>query len=92
MRIKEYLMPAGLILVIFGMLALLVNLKIESDKRWAEFMRNHDCKVVEKREGEVAVSTGIVINANGTATPVVLNNSTPDSIGYLCNDGITYWR
>ncbi len=46
------------------------------------------CKVIEKREG--ATTTGVGISLKGQAG--VFLGGEPDQTGYLCDDGVTYWK
>jgi hypothetical protein len=66
----------------------LVNEAIDSAARWEAFAAQHECKVVGKVSGSTSV--GHDITASGKFGTVI--TSTPGKTGYLCNDGVTYWR
>lgn len=55
---------------------------------WAEFSAANGCRIAQSRQSELQV--GMVVNANGTVGTVV--TSTEAQVGWLCNDGIIYWR
>lgn len=57
-------------------------------KRWAKFSAEHDCRVVGKMNGTVGVGTAVK-PGGGVAT---VTTYEPGKTGYLCNDGVTYWR
>ena len=78
---------SGLLLlsiVIGGLLVLGVWAGIVSEQKWAAFKIEHNCKIVEKYHG----SDSIGFNTDGTTTIILGESKT----GWLCNDGITYWR
>jgi len=56
-------------------------------KQWGEFAVTHNCKVVGKMSGSTGVGLGFV---NGQVGTVV--TGTSGKTGYLCDDGVTYWR
>jgi hypothetical protein len=53
-------------------------------QQWAEFKAEHHCKVVAKVSGDLVP----VFGANGSFTVA----ATPDKKGWLCDDGVTYYR
>lgn len=71
-----------------GLFVLAMWALMDSAKRWEEFKSQHNCKIVGKIDGDVVVGTGI--GANGQMTTVV--GSTAGKTGYLCDDGVTYWK
>lgn len=57
-------------------------------KQWEEFKQAHECKVVAKVRGEWITTTSVDAKGNlstGTA-------HTGDKTGWLCDDGVTYYR
>lgn len=56
---------------------------------WEKFKQDNDCKVVEKREGH---STGGVGLSTSGHVVGMIGNDVPDQVGYLCKDGVTYWK
>ncbi|MBY7266441.1 hypothetical protein K4X55_25455 [Klebsiella variicola] len=73
-----------------GVISVLVVLVLASDQKeqeWRDWATDH-CKVIEKREG--ATTTGVGVSLKGQAG--VFIGGEPDQTGYLCDDGITYWK
>jgi hypothetical protein len=56
------------------------------ETQWAAFAPVHHCKLVGRIKGDLLVSP--VISSKGG----VAITATPDKAGWLCDDGITYWR
>ncbi|ENF8039183.1 hypothetical protein ABR165_003168 [Klebsiella pneumoniae] len=78
------------IALLCGVMSVLVVLVLASDQKeqdWRDFAAEH-CKVIEKREG--ATTTGVGVSLKGQAG--VFIGGEPDQTGYLCDDGITYWK
>ncbi|MBS7697837.1 MULTISPECIES: hypothetical protein [unclassified Chelatococcus] len=70
---------------LFGFLALAVW---QDQQNWERFAIAHNCKVV----GKATPSAGF---GYGVATDGSLNFQTitiPGKTGFLCDDGVTYWR
>ncbi|MCJ2272419.1 hypothetical protein MRO88_023020 [Klebsiella oxytoca] len=73
-----------------GVISVLVVLVLASDQKeqeWRDWATEH-CKVIEKREG--ATTTGVGVSLKGQAG--VFIGGEPDQTGYLCDDGVTYWK
>ncbi|WP_142491012.1 hypothetical protein [Klebsiella pneumoniae] len=73
-----------------GVMSVLVVLVLASDQKeqeWRDWATEH-CKVIEKREG--ATTTGVGVSLKGQAG--VFIGGEPDQTGYLCDDGVTYWK
>lgn len=62
----------------------IVALAVRADQAWDKFSVEHACKVVGKMSGD----TFNTIDARGN----VGIGSTSPKTGYLCDDGVTYWR
>lgn len=78
------------IAVLVGVVSVLVALVLASyqkEQEWRDWATEH-CKVIEKREG--ASTTGVGVSLKGQAG--VFIGGEPDQTGYLCDDGITYWK
>lgn len=78
------------IALLCGVMSVLVVLVLASDQKeqdWRDFAAEH-CKVIEKREG--ATTTGVGVSLKGQAG--VFIGGEPDQTGYLCDDGVTYWK
>lgn len=67
---------------------LLVYAFYKDAQAWHKFRIEQNCKVV----GKISPSTGVGpgVGANGQMTTVVI--TTPGKTGWLCDDGVTYWR
>lgn len=71
-----------------GLIAAVVFAVYHSEQKWQDFKVAHDCKPVAYIKGDVVNTVGVGSNGqitNGVAT-------TPDKTGWLCNDGVTYFR
>jgi hypothetical protein len=81
-------------LLLFGVMllcmVLLSGAVIYDSRQWALFKADHNCKVVGKMAGSVVTTVGPTFG--GTGGVAVGVGSTPDKTGWLCDDGITYWR
>ncbi|EKS4072488.1 hypothetical protein QB142_004531 [Salmonella enterica] len=56
---------------------------------WEVFKAAHNCKVVGKNEGHR--NGGVGITSSGSVA-FIAGNRSPDQTGYLCDDGVTYWK
>lgn len=79
------------ILAIIGLAILIITglyycAKDEED--WQQFKIDHHCKIVAHIEG--GLTPGIGSSLSGKL--VVTSNFEPNKTGYLCDDGITYYR
>jgi len=72
------------------LLAIALGLSFKSEREWAKFKAEHNCKVVGHMSGSVGTGFGPTIGGNGGMSVVV--TSTPGKTGWLCDDGQTYWR
>lgn len=61
---------------------------IQEGQEWKSFVVAHQCHIVTHINGTVFNTLGI--DAKGNTTVGI--GSTPDKTGYLCDDGITYFR
>ena len=78
------------IALLVGFMSVLVALVLASyqkEQEWRDWATEH-CKVIEKREG--ATTTGVGVSLKGQAG--VFIGGEPDQTGYLCDDGVTYWK
>lgn len=65
---------------------------IQEAKEWEAFSVAHNCKKVGHIKGDVQTGVGFGMTANGQVGTVITTSSTPDKNGWLCDDGVTYWR
>jgi len=70
-------------LVLYGCVAW----AIADQKRWAEFAKEHNCKIVRKETGSHHSGVAIVGGKPGFGS-----SYTPGKTTYLCDDGIEYVR
>ena len=80
---------AALVIVFLG---LAVRHELREEKDWQVFQATHDCKVVGRVKGHYQTGVGMVALSKGGAGTTVITTRSPDQTGFLCNDGITYWR
>lgn len=91
----ERLMLAVIIFMVLLMVLLMVAVIYESVKeqeRWEEFSAAHACKKVGEMSGSTQTGVGFGMTANGQMGTLVTTTSTPSKTGWLCDDGVTYWR
>lgn len=60
----------------------------QEHKAWEQFLVEHNCRVVARISGSTGV--GPTIGANGNIGVATI--SVPGKTGWLCDDGITYFR
>jgi len=60
--------------------------------RWKAFAAAHNCKVIGHISPSVQSGVGFGVTVNGTPGIVTTTSTTAGKTGYLCDDGITYWR
>lgn len=83
----NYLMPA-IIVVILGLCGGAIYGSMKEQERWEQFAATHDCKVIGHKKSQAIMGTGISSSGNVVTT----TQTIPAQTGYLCNDGVTYWR
>lgn len=76
------------ITAIFGLLSWSIFASFQEEARWEQFKVDHACKVIAKISGDVFNTFGI--SASGSS--VVGVAATPDKTGWLCDDGVTYYK
>ena len=84
--------PGGLggALLIFSalLIAVFVVGAVQEEREWDSFKVAHQCKVVAKVDGSSSTAIGFSTSGNMVVTPVY----TPGKTGWLCDDGITYYK
>ncbi len=73
----------GVIAFVIALLGLAVWACNKDAKEWAAFSKAHACKLVGVTDGHVST---------GFAGGKVVTTYTSGQNGYLCNDGVTYWK
>ena len=71
----------GLLLVFFG---------IKGSNEWKVFAKEHNCKIVGRIAGSTQTGVGPVMGNSGGIAVII--TPVPGKTGYLCDDGVTYWR
>lgn len=85
--------PVILFIAIITALLVIVGMEeIEERKQWQNFALEHKCKKVGDIQPHTSVGTGVGMTGNGKTGVMVMNNYEPGKEGFLCDDGITYWR
>lgn len=84
--IKAFLGIALFGALVGGVMLMLGDAQHERED-WREFAAAH-CKVIEKRDGQSTTGVGVSLTGKlGT-----FFGSTSSQTGYLCDDGVTYWK
>ncbi len=89
---------APLLVFLLGVLvsaAIIVTaVRVSKDRRaaWEAFKVEHHCKITDKMAGDVDINVGMALNTNGDLSPVMIVDDTPSRTGWLCDDGVTYWK
>lgn len=84
------LVVAVLLPVVFMVVGVLVSL--EKEKQWQQFKEAHACRLVGVVASQAIPGIGVGFNASGNSTVVSTTQFIPEKEGWLCADGITYWR
>ena len=74
----------AIIIAAVALLALAIWAVVEDSRKWEAFKVAHNCKVVAHVRG----STHVGMSSSGNM--VVMGES--DKTGWLCDDGVTYYR
>lgn len=72
----------------FALLILIGWLAYNAEKRWEAFKTDHNCKMVSRISGDVFNTFNV--GSNGQVSVGI--GSTSDKTGWLCDDGVTYYR
>jgi len=59
-------------------------------QKWEMFKAEHNCRVVAKVSGEMFTGVAPVVGGEGGVGIII--SSTPSKTGWLCDDGVTYYR
>lgn len=79
---------AGFVAGATALLGIMIALLVWEQNQWQEFKVAHKCKAVSHIKGDVFTTVSVSPQAQ-VMTGV---GSTPDKTGWLCDDGITYFR
>lgn len=72
----------GLLIAVF--LALGIYGSVQKNKRWEAFRTEHACKIISRS----TPSTGVGLDTAGNMSVMTIEGKT----GWLCDDGVTYYR
>ena len=81
-------MPFIIIMVLGFIFVLFVVYAANESNEWDDFKQQHNCKVVQKVQGDI--NTGVGITTSGKMGVIITPES--DKTAYYCDDGVTYWR
>lgn len=65
---------------------------LNENAEWKTFSKEHACKKVGDIKGGARLGFGHGITANGQIGTGMVTTFEADKTGWLCGDGITYWR
>lgn len=82
----------GVILFSLAMIPVAIWESIVEQEEWDTFAEAHSCKVVGKMNGSVQTGVGYGVTSGGKMGTVMTTTTIPDKTGYICDDGVTYWR
>lgn len=86
----------SLISVIFALLIFTLFIAARSYTKeriaWEEFSIAHNCKKVSYEKGTSSVGMGTGLSSKGNLVPGMVVISSESKTGYLCDDGVTYYR
>lgn len=74
------------------LLGVMIWAAVVEENQWQAFKATHDCKVVGKTTSTTSTGFQTVIGPNGQVGMGPVTTVTPSKTGWLCNDGVTYWR
>jgi hypothetical protein len=77
---------AGIVCITLSVI--LVFLSVENDNKWIAFRNSHECHPVAHIDGSTFNTFGTDSKGNMT----VGIGSTSAKTGWLCNDGMTYYK
>ena len=80
--------PVVFVAAIVSLLGLLIWVTVEDSKRWEAFRVEHKCKIVAHVSGSTSTAIGFSTSGNMTVMPI----TTPEKTGWLCDNGVTYYR
>jgi hypothetical protein len=88
-RITDYIIhPVTLIGGIALVIAIAIYAEIQDNREWEAFRTAHKCKVVAHVSSSSTTAVGFSSSGNMTVTPIHI----PSKTGWLCDDGVTYYR
>lgn len=91
---KDVFFVVGLLAAAVGIVTVMYMSaqKTEDRHKWDSFIQANECREVERVEKITTYKIGVVASPDGAMHPSVGEVVYPRSVGYLCKDGVTYWR
>ncbi len=86
----EQMVLGLLVVALIFCFVMFVVTSIRERREWEAFRVAHACKVVGHMDGNLVTGVGPAIGGNGGVA--VTTSVTPDKEGWLCDDGMTYWK
>lgn len=83
---SEGIVMGGVLVLLAVLLVFAIKGSIQEQHAWDRFQVDHKCRIV----GETDSSTGIGPTFGGKGGVAVV--IVPGKTGWLCDDGVTYWR
>jgi hypothetical protein len=74
--------------LLLATICLMVAAAIHEKKQWEVFRTAHACKIVAQVSGSSTTAIGFSSSGSMTVTPIAI----PAKTGWLCDDGVTYYR
>lgn len=81
-----------LIFIIVLVIALMTWAMIHDARQWEKFKAAHNCKVISRTASTVVPTVTTSVGADGQVSTGITSVYVPGKTGYLCDDGVTYWR
>lgn len=79
-------------IIFFSTIPLIIYLEVRDSEQWESFSEEHKCQKVGHIKGRSQSGVGFGATANGGFGTVITTTSEHDKTGWLCDDGVTYWR
>ena len=73
-----------LVAIMMNLMAAIIYFAVKEGREWDEFRVTHECHQTDIQRGNVSYGVG----TDGQLVTIF----SGDKIGWLCEDGVTYWR
>jgi len=87
---KEQIVIGFVLVLAIIVLIIAIMGSIEESKRWEQFKVEQNCKIVAHIDGSIHTGIAPIVGGNGGVGVVIA--STPSKDGWLCDDGVTYYK
>jgi hypothetical protein len=75
-----------------GVLIVIAIATWREHQQWEDFAKGHECRLVERRKGDVEITVAPIVGANGSMSLTTGVTFDDAQTAYVCNDGVKYWR